>query len=138
MIGVGDQRDLRCEGPGEPEKPFTTEWERLGIAFENDVCDHPHYPARVNAEGYPFRGVAAAPGFASARDGDLSLLENSPCRRAGVTPALELPGKRFRMLRGPLNVGAMDGGADAKPYGPLALGCPRGKLPEDYEERSEA
>ncbi len=138
MIGVGDVRDLRCEGPGEPDKPFTKDWAGLDIAFQRDVCDHPHYPGRLNAEGYPVRGVPAHPGFRSAREGDFALIEGSPCVDIGSTPVLELPGGRSWPLRGPLNIGAMQNAEEPKPYGPLVLGAPREALPSDYVENSEA
>lgn len=134
MIGVSSSRDLRCDGPGEPDKPFTTNWPQLNVSFENDVCDHPHYPAQLNAEGYPVRGKAAAPGFVGARDGDFALSEGSPCHNAGVTPALMLPKGRVWNLQGPLDIGAMAG---EEPLDPLTLGCPPDMLPEDYRAQGD-
>lgn len=139
MIGVGE-RDLRCDGPGEPEEPFTTDWDRekLDIVFRNDVCNHPHYVSRLNAEGYPVEGRHADPGFAEARNGNFKLRKRSPCRGAGMIQEIELPKDGIWRLRGPLNIGAMDSADEPKPYGPLALGCPRERLPWDYVEDPEA
>jgi hypothetical protein len=69
MIGVGDVRDLRCEGPGEPEKPFTKEWERLDIRFENDVCDHPHYTSAFAPRDTPSRAARRSPALSAAVTG---------------------------------------------------------------------
>lgn len=129
MIGVGVP-DPRCEGDAEPEKPFTTEWERFDIALSGDVCNHPDYPLGLNAEGYPVEGMHGDPGFEGGRDGAFRLREASRCRGRGRAFELALPnGDTWRLPEG-RNVGAM---GEKLPYAPEDLNCPREMLPADYE-----
>jgi hypothetical protein len=134
MIGVGPPSP-RCDGPQPPEEPFTTEWARLAIAFDNDVCNHQHYPGRLNLEGYAVRGLAAEPGFLSARDGEFGLREDSPCRQRGVARTVQIASGLQWTIEAGVNVGAMRDAENV--YTPDALGCPRVALPDGYQDLKE-
>jgi hypothetical protein len=134
MIGVGAPNPA-CEGVADAEEPFTTEWERLRILFENDICSHPDYPDNLNRIGYPVRGIYADPGFGSGRDGNFILRDDSPCREAGCGRMLELPEGRTWDLPASLHIGAMNGDV---PYSPLVLNCPVEALPEGYIDDPKA
>jgi hypothetical protein len=138
MIGVGGP-DPRCDGPAEPDDGFTTDWERLAISFDNDVCNHPHYPGgRLAQDGYELSGLAALPGFEDGRNGDFSLRDDSPCRGRGRGASLALPVGGVWELRPRLNVGAMDGSKEPVPMSPMALGCPDHCLPAGYIDEPSA
>jgi hypothetical protein len=134
MIGVGAS-DPRCEGSAPPEEPFTKEWDRFDIHFDNDVSDHPDFPEGLNRVGYPMRGVYADLGFAAGRNGEFELAEWSACRGRGRAARLELSNGETWAIPEELDVGAMRG---ALPYTPDDLACPRDVLPDDYEHDSAA
>lgn len=141
MIGVGPPSP-RCDGVRARGESFTTDWTKLEIRFENDVCNHPDYPAGLVAKGYPVEGKAAAPGFEAGREGDFGLVAGSPCQGAGIAPALSLVDGGTWQLPAGLNIGAMDRLTDPRgdplPYPALALGCPPASLPPDYVDAPSA
>lgn len=137
MIGVG-RPDPQCDGPADPQEPFTTEWERLDITFDNDVCLHPDYPDTLRDQGYPVRGLGLSPQFPDARYGYFDLSETSPCLGRGKSFEIKLISDATWTLPDRLNVGAMalkkrDGEEVWLPYTPFELGCPtEDVMPDDY------
>lgn len=114
---------------------FTKEWRFFDIRFENDVCNHPDFPAGLNADGYPVSGIAADPEFDTPKEGYFDLSENSPCRENGMAKTIALKDGSTWELKAGFNIGAMrECDQEFAPYTPLELDCPQGALPKCYDE----
>ena len=105
-----------CDGPKPFFRAFT--WDAGSYDFRHDLSNHPDFPRRLRAQGYPVAGVSAPPAqslFVDPARGDLALRAGSPGRDAGCRVSMAADGTvRCRRPpkgeRGP-DIGAVDGAA---------------------------
>lgn len=74
------------------EKRFTKDWGRLDIVFDGDIVDHPDFPAKIRAAGYPL-GQDSRPGPVQFEDCSPGVPEGLDTAQAypSISFQIELP-----------------------------------------------